>query len=99
MAEKHAGTWAVTPEDNIPYSVSDPYLYISDKPLLNTFITLAFIFLFWWSRRRRRAGVKLIYWPLLIPVIVWGFNVALAIETSKEVGVPLKRSSALPGSI
>ncbi|MBI4802541.1 MAG: HEAT repeat domain-containing protein [Elusimicrobia bacterium] len=77
------------PENNIPYPVSsEQYLYISDKPLLNTFITLVFVFLFWWSRRRRRAGIKLIYWPLLIPVIVWGFNIALAIETSKDIGVP-----------
>ncbi|MBU2573273.1 MAG: HEAT repeat domain-containing protein [Elusimicrobia bacterium] len=65
-----------------------PYLYLSDKPVPNFLITFGFISLFWWSRRLRRAGIRLIHWPLLISVAAWIFNSITAVEGSREVGVP-----------
>ncbi len=49
------------------------------KPFPNIIVALAFICLFWWSRRLSRVRKQMIYLPLLIPIFAWSISVIWAI--------------------
>lgn len=59
-------------EDGQTFPSARIYFYLSARPLLNFIIASGFVLLFWRSRRLKLTGKKVIYWPLLVPVIVWG---------------------------
>ena len=50
-----------------------PFAILSFIPALAPLTSLCFVCLFLWSRAQCRKGRKLVYWPLLIPILGWAY--------------------------
>ena len=66
-----------------------PFTFVSESIMVSSMGTIFFVILYVWSRFRRRRGDKIICWPLLIPVPVWGICVHNAFWTRAESGAIL----------
>ncbi|MBI4802265.1 MAG: HEAT repeat domain-containing protein [Elusimicrobia bacterium] len=71
----------------IQETFSKPFRIVSESVVISSLGTLGFIGLYLWSRHRRKKGGKIICWPLLIPMVFWGFCIYVAFWNRTHIGL------------